>query len=55
MLTGYAIIAVPTGIITAELAQEIGRERAKINCSNCERTGHETDARYCKYCGSNLT
>lgn len=54
MLTGYAIIAVPTGIITAELAQEIGRERSRINCKNCERTGHEIDARYCKYCGSQL-
>lgn len=54
MLTGYAIIAVPTGIITAELAQEMGRERSRINCKNCERAGHDTDARYCKYCGSFL-
>ncbi|MEP5764522.1 MAG: ion transporter [Halieaceae bacterium] len=54
MLTGYAIIAIPTGIITAELAQEINRERSKVNCSNCERTGHEVDAHYCKYCGTHL-
>lgn len=54
MLTGYAIIAVPTGIITAELAQEIGRERSRINCKNCERSGHDIDARFCKYCGSPL-
>ncbi len=51
MLIGYAIIAVPTGIITAELAQEIGREKSRINCRNCERSGHDLDARYCKYCG----
>jgi voltage-gated potassium channel len=54
MLTGYAIIAVPTGIITAELALEIGRERSRTNCSNCERAGHDADARYCKYCGVHL-
>lgn len=54
MLTGYAIIAVPTGIITAELAQELGRERSRINCKNCERAGHDNDARYCKFCGSKL-
>lgn len=54
MLTGYAIIAVPTGIITAELALEIGRERSRINCSNCERSGHDADASYCKFCGTHL-
>jgi voltage-gated potassium channel len=54
MLTGYAIIAVPTGIITAELALEINRERSRINCSNCERAGHDADAHYCKFCGTHL-
>ncbi len=54
MLIGYAIIAVPTGIITAEIASEINRERSFSNCSNCERTGHERDAKHCKYCGSEL-
>ena len=55
MLIGYAIIAVPTGIITAELAQEIGREKSRINCAHCERAGHDIDAGYCKYCGTHLT
>ena len=54
MLIGYAIIAVPTGIITAELAVEINRERGRSNCKNCERAGHDADARYCKYCGAHL-
>ena len=54
MLTGFAIIAVPTGIITAELALEINREKSRANCGNCERTGHDADARYCKYCGAHL-
>lgn len=52
MLTGYSIIAVPTGIVTAELAHEIHRERLGRICNNCSRTGHDQDARYCKYCGS---
>ena len=52
MLTGYAIIAVPTGILTAELALEINREKTRKNCRNCERAGHDTDARFCKYCGA---
>ncbi len=52
MLTGYSIIAVPTGIMTAELAREIQRDRFNRACSNCSRAGHDQDARYCKYCGS---
>ena len=52
MLTGYSIIAIPTGIVTAELAQEIQRERAAKFCNNCSRSGHDQDARYCKHCGS---
>ncbi|MFT5481530.1 MAG: voltage-gated potassium channel [Halieaceae bacterium] len=52
MITGYAIIAVPTGIVTAELANELNRERSSRNCKNCERTGHDANAVYCKHCGS---
>lgn len=54
MLTGYAIIAVPTGIISAELISEMNRERSNIRCSNCERFGHELDAKHCKHCGAQL-
>jgi voltage-gated potassium channel len=54
MLTGYAIIAVPTGIITAELALEINRDKKSTNCKNCERAGHDADARFCKYCSARL-
>ncbi len=52
MLTGYAIIAVPTGIITAELSQEILRDGNLRSCPNCERFGHDMNADYCKYCGA---
>lgn len=54
MLTGYSIIAVPTGIFTAQMSQEIMRQRQSSVCQNCERSGHEDDAKYCKYCGVDL-
>jgi len=38
MLTGYSIIAVPTGIFTAEIAQEMQRQRNHIFCQNCSKS-----------------
>lgn len=55
MLTGYSIIAIPTGILTAELAREMTRERNSITCSGCLKTGHDSDATYCKACGEKIT
>lgn len=52
MLTGYSIIAVPTGIFTAELAHELQRERNKIVCENCGQVSHEKQANFCYVCGS---
>ena len=52
MLTGYAIIAVPTGIITSELVGEMQKDKNLRVCPNCDRLGHENDAMYCKHCGS---
>lgn len=59
MLIGYAVIAVPTGIITAELtaAQHIRRERVirqSRNCSNCASVEHDPEAHYCRTCGTAL-
>lgn len=54
MITGYAIIAVPTGIITAELAQEIRKTYSSTLCDECNRGGHESDAKHCKFCGQAL-
>ncbi len=56
MICGYAIIAVPTGIIGAELMQQV-QQRGRIlrnensECTSCKATGHDLDARHCKYCG----
>lgn len=55
MLIGYAIIAVPTGIISAEIArQDKSNDPTTQVCPNCSREGHEDDATFCKYCGSKL-
>lgn len=55
MLLGYAIIAVPTGIVTVELSNVKSREHlSNQTCPNCAAEGHDADARHCKYCGSAL-
>ncbi len=54
MFTSYAIIAIPTGIFSAELIQETQRSRSTKRCSHCERGGHEQDALYCKHCSAKL-
>lgn len=54
MLLGYCILAVPTGIITAELNQEMNAHRNLVLCPNCTRSGHESDALFCKHCGGEL-
>ena len=54
MLTGYSIIAIPTGIFTAELVQQVNRQRMDVQCNNCQKSNHEADAKYCRACGSEL-
>ncbi len=52
MILGYAIIAVPTGIVSAELSRA-EKESTKA-CSDCGQTKHDSDARFCKRCGKLL-
>lgn len=55
MLIGYAIIAVPTGIITHDLAIASRQKKELLeSCPNCSKEGHDLDADFCKYCGSSL-
>lgn len=55
MLTGYAIIAVPTGIVTTEMALAVRAKRQGVEaCPSCGREGHDLNANYCKFCGSKL-
>lgn len=54
MLIGYSIIAIPTGILTAEISHEMVKTRDLRKCSNCGKTAHDLDAKYCRECGSEL-
>lgn len=54
MVLGYAIIAVPTGIVTSELTAARGRGHSRQSCPSCGREGHDDDATHCKYCGMAL-
>jgi len=55
MLISYGIIAVPTGIITTEIALATRRDSySHENCPGCGREGHEGDAAFCKWCGTKL-
>lgn len=53
MIMGYGIIAVPTGIVSVELAQAAQDAGTRI-CPTCSREGHAPDAAYCKFCGHPL-
>jgi voltage-gated potassium channel len=55
MLLGYAIIAVPTGIVTVELSKTARQAQVHNRaCPNCSKEGHDNDASYCKFCGHSL-
>ena len=56
MLTGFAILAVPTGIVTAELHREIKRtvNMDDRSCGKCGQRGHDPIANFCKHCGERI-
>ena len=54
MITGYSIIAVPTGIFTAELATAMRADSLQHRCPTCEKLTHEPNAAFCSRCGSQL-
>ena len=54
MIIGYSIIAVPTGIVTAEIAQQFKKRTSNRPCPECGANNHDDDAEYCKYCGASL-
>lgn len=53
MILGYAIIAIPTGIVSAEMVKSNKEERS-IKCKVCSGEDHDTDAVFCKHCGAKL-
>lgn len=55
MLLGYGIIAVPTGIVTTEMALLARSKRYSVEtCPGCGKEGHDKDANFCKICGEKL-
>lgn len=55
MIIGYGIIAVPTGIVTVEMSQASQKAAHVRECPECHLTGHDSNARFCKFCGATLT
>lgn len=53
MILGYGVIAVPTGIVSVELANA-ARPVSRQACPACGAEGHDVDASHCKYCGVRL-
>ena len=53
MLLGYGVIAVPTGIVSAEMAKENFRKNTQV-CSNCGEDDHRDSAKFCHKCGNSL-
>jgi len=54
MILGYAIIAVPTGIVTVEMSHTFKGKVSTQACPACSAEGHDADAGYCKFCGAAL-
>ncbi len=54
MITGYGVIAVPTGIVTAEITMAARGEKNERLCQNCGETGHKLTAKFCRNCGEKI-
>lgn len=54
MIVGYAIIAIPTGIVSVEMANASREGVSTQACPACSKEGHDVGASFCKYCGERL-
>jgi voltage-gated potassium channel len=55
MLLGWGTLAVPTGIVSAELVgQQTRREPTTRTCHECLSEGHSPSAKFCRDCGAKL-
>lgn len=55
MILGYGVIAVPTGIVSAEMFELKSKEKLTTQtCPHCLKEGHDKDAVHCKFCGTKL-
>lgn len=55
MIAGYGIIAVPTGIVSAELTKKGTIKISTQACRSCGFDNHDVDAAFCKKCGEKIT
>ncbi|TAL56609.1 ion transporter [Pandoraea sp.] len=56
ILLGYGVIAIPTGIMGAEISASMRRRPVTTRtCTHCMTEGHDLDARFCKHCGQALS
>lgn len=54
MVGGYAILAVPTGIVTVEMSKAFRQLHPTWSCHSCGKEGHDDDAVFCKCCGEKI-
>ena len=54
MIFGYATIAVPTGIISAEYTTITHHKKTEIICTECGNGGHDQESNFCKDCGAKI-
>jgi voltage-gated potassium channel len=55
MILGYAIIAVPTGIVSSEMVKADAQNNMNTrSCTSCGEEGHFPKANFCRQCGANL-
>ncbi|TFW10309.1 ion transporter [Oxalobacteraceae bacterium OM1] len=54
MLLGWGVLAVPTGIVTAEMTSQRLRPLVRRRCPSCGQETHDADANFCKACGAAL-
>jgi voltage-gated potassium channel len=54
MIMGYGIIAVPTGIVTAEMTKSNKIDTNTQECPHCLTTDHKENAIHCHQCGKKI-
>lgn len=54
ILVGYSVVAIPTGILTAQMSQDLQKKNRQRACICCHEDEHDSSAHYCKTCGEHL-
>ena len=54
ILTGYSMIAIPTGVMSAYMTEIMQRRRKYLRCPSCKNTEHIDNAHFCQRCGASL-